>query len=190
MKNQQKKWFLFGQTILVERKRIKNLYLYVKEPDGQILISAPLKMEEREIQAFLEKKWDWIRKKQAAIEEKESSGDAGEKDGEGEAKRRERYRQYLLRSVPSLLETWEPVMGVHALEWRIRDMKTRWGSCNVQARRIWLNLRLGGKPFECLEYVVVHELCHLLEPSHNQVFWSYMSQFLPDWKERRKRLNS
>ena len=152
-------------------------------------------MKEQEIRAFLEQKKSWILKKQKAIVREQAPSEETEGDrplSPGPEKERERKRlsrAYLLQAVPPLLEKWEPVMGVHAREWRLRDMKTRWGSCNVEAGRIWLSLMLAEKPAECLEYVVVHELCHLLEPSHNRVFWEYMTQFLPDWKARRKKLN-
>ena len=69
-------------------------------------------------------------------------------------------------------------------------MKTKWGSCNIQARRIWLNLELVKKSPRCLEYIIVHEMIHLLERYHNARFYSYLTKYLPDWPERRKELNS
>lgn len=99
------------------------------------------------------------------------------------------YREELARGIPAVLEKCERIVGVRAREWRIRDMKTRWGTCNARDGRIWLNLRLAQKPPECLEYVIVHELVHLLERGHNAVFRAYMDRFYPDWKEVRKTLN-
>ncbi len=99
------------------------------------------------------------------------------------------YREQLRVLVPLLLDKWQPVLGVAAREWGIKRMKTRWGTCNVTARRIWLNLELAKKPFACLEYVVVHELVHLLERSHNARFWGLMDRFLPDWRESKAQLN-
>lgn len=98
------------------------------------------------------------------------------------------YRLQLQLIVPELLNRWQPVIGVELAEWRIRRMKTRWGSCNIVKRRIWLNLELVKLPPECLEYVVVHELVHLLEATHNARFWGFVESFLPDWRERRKQL--
>ena len=95
----------------------------------------------------------------------------------------------LKRDVEKLIAKWEPVMGVKASGVTIRQMKTRWGSCNVRTHHININLALAKKPPECLEYVVVHELTHILEPSHNAVFWGYMTQFYPNWKRVRKYLN-
>ena len=92
------------------------------------------------------------------------------------------------KQVLQYAKKWEPVMGVHASGWTFRWMKTRWGSCTPRTGKIRLNTKLIFCPEECLEYVLVHELCHLIEPSHNQRFQNYMTKFLPDWKIRRKRL--
>lgn len=93
------------------------------------------------------------------------------------------YRREMELVVPDLMKHWESVIGVKAAEWGIKKMKTRWGSCNTRARRIWLNLSLIKKPIVCLEYVLVHELVHLLEASHNKRFYSLMTQFMPQWRE-------
>lgn len=89
------------------------------------------------------------------------------------------YRRQLKSWIPELLARWQPIIGVQAADWGIKKMKTRWGSCNLRARRIWLNLELAKKPFACVEYVLVHELVHLLEPRHNARFYQLMDQFLP-----------
>ena len=68
-------------------------------------------------------------------------------------------------------------------------MKTKWGTCNIAAKRIWLNLELAKKPLECIEFIVVHELVHLLERTHNEVFVSYMNEFMPKWRFYREELN-
>ncbi len=99
------------------------------------------------------------------------------------------YRKQLKELIPPLLTAWQPKMRVEAAQWGIRKMKTRWGSCNIRAKRIWLSLELARKPAECLEYVVVHELVHLLERRHNQRFVAYMDQFLPTWRLARAELN-
>ena len=100
------------------------------------------------------------------------------------------YRELLHGRIPELLAVWEPAMGVSAREWRTKRMKTRWGTCNIAARRIWLNLELAKKSDRCLEYVVVHELTHLLERNHTKRFYVLMDRFLPDWRERRDELNT
>ncbi|MGF7144684.1 hypothetical protein HNQ56_003116 [Anaerotaenia torta] len=99
------------------------------------------------------------------------------------------YRELLEAEIPRLIKKWEKVIGVRVGSFVIRDMKTRWGSCNIRTGRICLNLQLAGKPFECLEYVVVHELVHLLEKSHNSVFKGYMDRFLPNWRTLKRVLN-
>jgi len=98
------------------------------------------------------------------------------------------YRQQLHLAVPGLLARWQPVIGVEAREWRIRRMKTRWGSCNIRERRIWLNLELAKMAPACLEYVLVHELVHLIERYHNTRFWGLMDRFLPEWRTVRRQL--
>ena len=100
------------------------------------------------------------------------------------------YRAELKSLIPLLIAEWEPILGVSVAEWGVKRMKTRWGSCNYHARRIWLNLELAKKSPACLEYVVVHEMVHLLEPSHNKRFYAFMDQFLPLWREYRSELRA
>ncbi len=100
------------------------------------------------------------------------------------------YRQQLKARLPALLDTWQTKLGVQAHDWGIKRMKTKWGSCNVTDQRIWLNLELAKKPLSCLEYVLVHELVHLLEASHNHGFTALMDEFLPAWRRLRKTLNA
>jgi len=99
------------------------------------------------------------------------------------------YRRQLKAAIPPLIARWEPITGVHVADWRVKRMKTKWGTCNEQARRIWLNLELVKKPPRCLEYIIVHEMVHLLERQHNARFVAYMDQFLPQWRHLRDLLN-
>jgi predicted metal-dependent hydrolase len=99
------------------------------------------------------------------------------------------YRKQLKGAVPPLIAKWEAIMGVQVAEGAVKKMKTRWGTCNPQARRIWLNLELAKKPAQCLEYIVVHEMAHLLERKHNDTFTAYMDKFLPNWRLLRAELN-
>ena len=92
------------------------------------------------------------------------------------------YRQQIKAVIPGLIEKWEPIIGVTVDDWGIKKMKTRWGTCNIMANRIWLNLELVKKPMDCLEYVLVHEMVHLLERYHNKNFRDYMDSFMPDWR--------
>jgi predicted metal-dependent hydrolase len=99
------------------------------------------------------------------------------------------YRQQLRELIPPFLDKWQTIAGVQVNEWAIKKMKTKWGACNVNARRIWLNLELAKKPVQCLEYVIVHEMVHLLERHHNDRFIALMNQFLPQWRLHRDDLN-
>lgn len=97
-------------------------------------------------------------------------------------------RAELKREIPRLLELWEPRLGVKSAEWGVKRMKTRWGTCNPRARRIWINLELAKRPPACLEYVLVHELAHLIERSHDARFKAVLDAHLPDWRKAERLL--
>lgn len=99
------------------------------------------------------------------------------------------YRERLKDAVPSLIAKWEPLMGVAVNRFFVQRMKTKWGSCNPESRTIRLNTDLAKKPPECLEYIVVHEMTHLLEPTHNSRFIALMGAFMPKWQIYRNELN-
>ena len=99
------------------------------------------------------------------------------------------YRSELKALIPHLIKKWEPIMGVKVESWGVKLMKTKWGSCNIAAKRIWLNLELAKKNPACLEYIVVHEMVHLLERLHNQNFVAHMDEFLPNWRSTKAELN-
>lgn len=100
------------------------------------------------------------------------------------------YRDQLRAAMPDLIAKWEPVLEVEVCRWTIRRMKTKWGSCNREAGHIWFNLELAKKHPDCLEYIVVHEMTHLLERGHGERFQRLMDRFMPDWRARRDELNS
>lgn len=111
-----------------------------------------------------------------------------------DAPRRSAAFDKLLRSelgsvIPNLIDRWEGVIGVEVAEWRLRRMKTRWGSCNITKRRIWINVELATREPDLLESVVVHEMTHLVEPRHNARFYGLLDSQLPDWRQRWGRLN-
>lgn len=114
--------------------------------------------------------------------------------GADEEKRRavleEFYRNHLRQEVPVIIDRWAKKMNVSVGGFGIKKMKTKWGTCNIKARRIWINLELAKKPPECLEYIVVHELAHLLERYHNSTFYGYMDRFLPQWRIYKKELDA
>lgn len=99
------------------------------------------------------------------------------------------YREELKVLIPPILEKWQPLLNVQVSEWVVKRMKTRWGSCNTNKRRIWINLELIKKPIQCLEYIVIHEMVHLLEKRHNERFKAHMDRFMPHWRLYREELN-
>lgn len=99
------------------------------------------------------------------------------------------YRRQLRSRIPELLVHWESLLGVNVADCRIKRMKTRWGSCNIQARRIWLNLELAKKSPRCLEYILVHEMVHLRERHHTDRFRALMDLCMSDWRLRKAELN-
>ena len=99
------------------------------------------------------------------------------------------YREQFNPIISDLLVHWKPIVGVKISGWKVRRMKSRWGSCNIATAHISLNLELVRFPLRCLEYVIVHELVHLLERGHNARFYGFLNHFMPDWKERRQELN-
>ena len=99
------------------------------------------------------------------------------------------YRELVKQAAPPLIAKWELLLGVSSSRLFVQRMKTKWGSCSPGARNIRLNTDLAKKPRECLEYLVVHELIHLLEPTHNVRFIARMDQFMPKWRTHRQTLN-
>ena len=100
------------------------------------------------------------------------------------------YRGQLKQLIPPLIEKWESKLRVTVAKWGVKRMKTRWGTCNIEARRIWINLELAKKPLQCLAYIVAHEMAHLLERHHNDRFIKIMDKTLPQWRQYRDELNA
>lgn len=186
MKQQIYQLHIDGINITVIKKRMKYMYLRIRKEDGTVLISAPHQMGDERIEAFARERIDWIRMyQQKYAEAKQQRTQAPRPD----KKEIEQQKRLLKEEVERLVKKWEPIMHVAVSGITVRQMKTRWGSCNVKTHHININLALAKKPPECLEYVVVHEMVHILEPSHNHVFWGYMTKFYPDWKRIRNYLN-
>lgn len=99
------------------------------------------------------------------------------------------YREQLRKAVPAVLDKWQPLMAVKVRRIFVQRMKTKWGSCRPAAGSIRLNTELAKKPLECLEYIMVHEMVHLLEPTHNTRFLTLMDRFMPRWEFNRSELN-
>lgn len=99
------------------------------------------------------------------------------------------YRGELKKIIPAIIAKWESILLVTVNDWQVKQMKTKWGSCNIAQKRIWINLELAKKPEQCLEYIIVHEMMHLLERHHNEKFRYYMDSYLPNWNQLRTKLN-
>ena len=218
-------------TITLERKNIKNMYLRILPPNGEVKVSAPLFISDDDIANFIKSKKDWILKKQKYIEENDIKSPLKYNNGEkhylwGEEytlqlikndaikhvlidkeksimylpipkrstieKRKkildEFYRSEMRKAIPPVLDKCTKIVGKTPSEVKIRNMKN-WGNCRYQDKRITLNLNLAKKDRECLEYVMIHELCHLIEFNHGKNFKKLMDKYCPNWKEIKKRLN-
>jgi predicted metal-dependent hydrolase len=100
------------------------------------------------------------------------------------------YRDQLKKEILELLIKWERKIGVNVNVWGVKLMKTKWGSCNIEKKRIWLNLELAKKPVQCLEYILIHELVHLKERHHTERFITYMNNHLPHWRQLKLEINN
>lgn len=163
------------------RKTVRNLRLTVKSPSGEVRVTAPWHVSDRQVAEFVASKAAWIEKHRSRIAHHPTPLEPGPEAN--------RLRRDLKRRVPQLLASWAPVVGVPVPDFTIRRMTTRWGTCNIAARRITLNLELARREPELLEYVVVHELAHLVERGHNGRFYAVMDRALPEWRLLRKALN-
>jgi predicted metal-dependent hydrolase len=99
------------------------------------------------------------------------------------------YRAELKKQLPDLIKRWSQRLNIKINQCLIKHMKTKWGSCNIEKRRVWINLELAKKPIHCLEYILVHEMTHLLERHHNTRFSAYMDKYLPQWRSYKQDLN-
>lgn len=115
------------------------------------------------------------------------------KNGSDKEKRekvmKEWYRKELKAVIPEFIEKWEKIMNLKVNDWGVKQMKTRWGTCNINAKRIWINLELVKKPHHCLEYIVVHEMAHLIERGHGERFKAIMDKYYPNWRKVKAELN-
>ncbi|MDX2165191.1 MAG: SprT family zinc-dependent metalloprotease [Gammaproteobacteria bacterium] len=164
-------------TINITRKKIKHLRLVISSTERQVRVSAPMRMPDSIIQDFIAAKMPWIKKHLSGmvVSSPQEPIEPWQK-------------QQLREAIAELVKKYESVMGVSVSEFRLKHMKTRWGTCNTRARRIWINTELARKSPECLEYIVVHEMVHLLERSHNARFKAFMDTFLPNWRQAKREL--
>ncbi len=220
-----------GITATLYRKNIKNMYMRILPPNGEVKISAPLFLSDEDISNFIKSKKEWILKKQKLILENGIQAPPKYMTGEKHylwgkeynlqlisnekikqvlidednsiiylpvPKRstidkrmkilNEFYRTEMKNAIPPVLEKCVKIIGKRPSEVKVRNMKN-WGNCRWQDKRITLNLKLAKKDPICLEYVMIHELCHLIEFNHSKKFKELMDKHCPNWKEIKKRLN-
>lgn len=175
--------FVDGLSVRLTRKRVKNLNLRIARTGEHVEISAPLHVRDRDIERFVREKRSWIDAKRA-----QAAASPAMEAARATSEQVAAWRAVVEACAPVLVEAWEPIMGVKAGTLAYRNMTSRWGSCQPSTGRICLNVRLALYPPECLEYVVVHELCHLLERGHGPRFKELMDAFMPDWRDRRDKL--
>lgn len=172
-----------GIEVRLSRKRVKNLNLRISRDGSHVDVSAPSWVSEDEVRGFVRRKAAWIESHLAQAADTPMA-----RASQATPEEIARWREVVSACVPALIAAWEPIMGVRAGKVAYRNMTSRWGSCQPSTGRICINVRLALYPPECLEYVVVHELCHLLERGHGPRFHQLMDTFMPDWKQRRAKL--
>ena len=175
--------YIDGLEVELTRKRIKRMNMRIKEPDGRIVISAPYMVPEKEIIAFVRSKRDWIDRNVERVRSRANAHPEPLDRGEKEAR-----RAYLKRRIQSRLPVIEEITGLHCTGWTVRDMHTRWGSCNTNTHHINLSLMLATRSDEELDYVILHELVHTVVPNHGPEFYALMDRFMPGWKTVHRRL--
>ena len=172
-----------GFEVDVVRKNISSTRLKVSEDTATVQVTAPPYVPQAVIEKMVREKRSWIENTQARMAASPRAIAA-----EATPEQQQAWKEVVSACTEALVETWEPIMGVKARKLVYRNMKSRWGSCQPSTGRICINIRLALYPPECLEYVVVHELCHLLEANHGPQFHALMDTFMPDWKQRRAKL--
>ena len=176
--------YIDGLEVELPRKRVKKMNRRIKAPDGRIVISAPYIVPDREVIAFVRSKRDWINKAVYRTRAKAAAHPEPVDKKEKEARRRD-----LKRRIEERLPVIEEATGLYCSGWTVRDMHTRWGSCNTQTHHINLSLMLATRSDAELDYVILHELAHTVVPGHGPDFYALMDRFMPGWKKIRKALN-
>lgn len=214
---------------IVKKQTLKNLYIRINPPKGDVVVSSPIHYSDEDINLFVTKKLPEIIEVRERMNSQERqtkreyvSGESHylwgkpyrlqviregnrynvSKQGnklifivpiESTVESREKafnewYRKELRRVLDIVAKDSQIKTNIFANEFRIKNMKTKWGTCNIPKRRIWINLQLAKKPIECLEFIVIHELIHLIEENHTHKFYELVDEFYPGWKSVKKLL--
>jgi predicted metal-dependent hydrolase len=217
-------------SILITRKKIKNVHLSVHPPNGRVTLSAPTNTRLEVARAYAISKLAWIREQQAKLakQPRETPRQFIERESHylwgrrhlmtiayretkpfvsldhkrtnltvrpgADAEKRaavihEWHKSLLHEAIPPIIKKWEPQLKVKVAAYFLQRMKTKWGSCNHKAKHIRLNTQLVTKPKDLLEYVIVHEMVHLIEPTHSERFLTILGKHYPTWREARAELN-
>lgn len=216
--------------VKIKRKRnLKNLYIRIIPPKGNVEVSSPISVEDEEVKLFLLKRMPEVVKVRMSMKEQARQSKREYVSGESHylwgklyrlqviyqgrechiIKKPEKlimivpentsregrqrlmnswYRKELARVLENFISICEEKIKVKADEYKIKNMKTRWSSCNVDKKRIWINLQLVKKPIECLEYILIYELIHLIEKNNTDRFNSFIGKVYPTWQETKKAL--
>ncbi len=175
--------YVDGLAVELTRKRIKRMNMRIKAPDGRVVISVPYLVPERDVIAFVRSKRDWIDRTAARVRAKAAAHPEPVDKTEKEARRRA-----LKKRIEKRLPLIEEVTGLHCSGWTVRDMHTRWGSCNTKTHHINLSLMLATRSDIELDYVILHELVHTVVPDHGPDFYALMDRYMPGWKKIRRAL--
>lgn len=178
-----KKIVIDGLEVEITKKRIKRINMRIKEPDGRVVISAPYGTPEYEIAYFVRSKRKWIDRNIRRITERAAAHPEPETKAEKEALRRD-----LKRRISERLPYIEEITGLSSNGWTVRDMRTRWGSCNTRTHHLNFSLMLADRSDAELDYVILHELVHTVVPGHGSDFYAMMDRWMPGWKGIRSSL--
>lgn len=219
-----------GIPIDVQKKNIKNMHLQVKPPDGHVVISAPLSVDDNAIEAYARTQLGFIKRSIAQFQDQSRASKRQYVSGETmyiwgkqyflvfkpnnqknsleiqnqniilsmsakstvkqrDAYVKEKYRKILKEEIEKRLPKWEAQTGLKCNSWQTKYMVTKWGTCSTDKKKLWFNLQLAQKPYACLDYIILHELTHLLTRKHDATFIAHMDRYMPNWREVRKELN-
>lgn len=219
-----------GIPIDVQKKNIKNMHLQVKPPDGHVVISAPLSVDDKAIEAYARTQLGFIKRAIAQFQDQPRASKRQYVSGETmyiwgkqyflvfkpdnqknsfeiqnqnivlsmsakstvkqrDAYVKEEYRKILKEEIEKRLPKWETQTGLKCDSWQTKYMVTKWGACSTDKKKLWFNLQLAQKPYACLDYIILHELTHLITRKHDATFIAHMDRHMPNWREIRKELN-
>lgn len=166
--------------VVVTWKNVRNVSLRVAPPDCQITMSVPLRYPEEKVLQLLESRRDWIDQAVSKVKRRVEATPT-------------KHDPAMLRAwaeeFKPMFEMWEQRMQLQASKVVFRMMTSRWGSCRSNTRALTFNLMLAYKPRECVEYVIIHELAHIVHPNHSKDFWNLVAQYCPDYRRLRRLLN-